>query len=1131
MLFLHESHRLEILADRLIDRLSESRGDPLVPEIVIPQNPVIGRWLTFRMADRTGICANLSLPLAGRFIRELVEAAEGGASLSSARFDKETLLFRLFERLPALAESEIFRPVRSFIGDPPKESRLYDLSSLLADLYDRSMIYRPDLLLSWERGEGEKEWPAILWRDLSGGVTGDQVPHRARLMERFFQREPKILSGLLPPRLFVFGLTGLPPQDLQFLRALGERGEKEVHLFFLNPCEEYWGDIVSPEEKGRKSPELSDYFEVGHPLLSSWGAQFRTLHQALSYVDEGERDFSEEDRETLLGLLKSDIRHLRNRGEEVRRGDPRKVVPASDRSLEIVSCSGVVREIELLKDRLLALFSEDPTLKPEEIVVLAPDLSRYLGAIGSVFGRPGRPDRKDRKDRSGGADPFIPYTVSDRKELQDETTFEALLCLLGLPESRATAPLLLRLLSVESIAGKFALGEVRAARLKEILVESGMRWGRNGSDRPAPYAGRNEHTFREGKDRLLLGYACGEGWDPLSPEGSLAPVSLPGDEGGEITGALCAFLEAIDGLVESLSSPLPPDQWPGRLYGILETFFDLDPEKGVDREILALPGALSDTLARAGFDTPVSSSLVGLHLKRMAGGSGGRDRFFSGGVTFGQMVPLRSIPFRVLCLLGMNDADYPRITWPPSFDWLAADPRPGDRSVRDDDRTLFLEALMSARDFLWISYEGVDLEDGRPKAPSVLVRQLLDVVGDGFAGERGPIEEQIVLSAPVDPLSPAHYDEGSDPRLASFSREWLSAVPSMDGNIPGTRVFYPRELGWPGGDSPEPGEGPTVVALGEVLRFFRDPVRNFLTRVMGLSSGPRTGFLEEDEPFLVDPVRRFGGRTGGGFSVTGSFPWPPLREVYVRRGENRYHDHSKKLSRLLEAEVPGKYREISVPVDIPSGDFRLLGVLDPVRTTDGQAVFLFDRWPEILYPSVFLEAFVLHLVLCSIGSWPGTTLLAGQSPDKEGGQRQEEFWKWDSLSPEKARRLLSRYLRAFRKGRKGPLLFDPEISLCCVETALKLRRMGLPAREQRAGSREKADRKWKGDRLNTFVPRGAVQKPRSRSVYWTALAFEGRDWIGEPDFYRWSRLLWEPVLTTRIPLEASSPFGSGEGHP
>jgi exodeoxyribonuclease V gamma subunit len=1115
------------LGDRLIDRLSESRGDPLVPEIVIPQNPVIGRWLTFRMADRTGICANLSMPLAGRFIRELLEAADGGASLS-ARFDKETLLFRLFERLPPLAESEVFGPVRSFIGDPPKESRLYDLSSLLADLYDRSMIYRPDLLLSWERGEGEKEWPAILWRDLSGGETGDQIPHRARLMERFFQRGSKTLSGLLPPRLFVFGLTGLPPQDLQFLRALGERGDPEVHLFFLNPCEEYWGDIVSPEEKGRKSAELSGYFDVGHPLLSSWGAQFRTAHQALSDVEEGERDFSEEGGKTLLGLLQSDIRHLRNRGEEVRRGALREVVPETDRSLEIVSCSGAVREIELLKDRLLALFSEDPTLRPEEIVVLAPDLSRYIGAIGSVFGRP---DRRDRKESSRGTDPFIPYTVSDRRELQDEAAFEALLSLLGLPESRATAPLLLRLLSVGPIADKFALGEVRAARLKEILVESGMRWGRNGSDRPAPYAGRNEHTFREGKDRLLLGYACGEEGAAFTLEGSPAPVFLPGDEKGEITGALCAFLEAIDGLVESLSSPLPPDQWPGRLYGILETFFVLDPEKGVDREILALPGALSDTLARAGFDTPVSSSLVGLHLKKMAGGSGGRDRFFSGGVTFGQMVPLRSIPFRVLCLLGMNDADYPRIAWPPSFDWLASDPRPGDRSVRDDDRTLFLEALMSARDFLWISYEGVDLEDGRPKDPSVLVRQLLDVVGDGFAGERGPIEEQIVLEAPVDPMSPAHYGENSDPRLASFSGEWLSAVPSVDGHDPGNRVFYPRELGWPGGESPESGESRTVVALGDVLRFFRDPVRDFLTRVMGLSLGPRTGLLEEDEPFLVDPDRNLKKSTGGGFSITGSLPWPPLREVYARRAEERYRDHSKTLSRLLEAEAPGRDREGSVPVDILSGDLRLRGVLDPVATTDGRAVLLVDRWPEILYPSVFLEAFFLHLVLCSLGTRPGTTLLAGQSPDREGKEREEEFWKWDSLSPEKSRALLSRYLKAFRKGRKGPLLFDPEISLSCVEVALKHRRDGLPAREQRARGLEKASRKWKGDRLNTFVPRGAVRKPRNRSVYWTGLAFAGRDWIGEPDFYRWARLLWEPVLTTRIALESSSPSGSGAERP
>jgi len=1118
LLFLHESHRLEILGDRLISLLQAPGTDPLIPRIVIPQNPVIGRWLTFRMADTAGICSNLSFPLAGRFIREMLEKIYGISS-RPAHFDKQTLLFRIFEILSRLALAPAFFPVRSFTGDPPEESRLYDLSLVLSDLYDRSMIYRPDLFLDWEGGKGEDYWPAILWRKLAG--EGDAPEHRARLMERFFRDGSGRVAAYLPPRLFLFGLTGLPPQDLLFFRTLGESTEKEVHLFFLNPCQEYWGDIVSPAQKGRKSGPISVYFDVGHPLLSAWGEHFRTLHHSLSDAENTFRDFPDIEKKTLLGHLQSDIRTLRNRGEEVRSGGRKETVPVSDRSIEIVACTGQVREIEMLKDRLLGLFSEDPSLKPEDIVVLAPDISVYSGAIRSVFGG------MDRGGPKGLSDPSLPFTVSDQRDLEEEELFLSLLTLLRLPRERFTAPVFLRLLSVAPIARKFALEEVRSSRLREILVASGMRWGRNGSDRPPPYAGREEHTFREGLDRLVLGYACGDG--PFDPSLDLSPgpVALNRDESGEVSGGLSVFLDALDALHESLSDPLPLGLWPERLHGILESFFDLDPENRIDREILSLPEKLSAILGPSGVSTPVSSSLIAIHLRRIAGTTGGRDRFFSGGVTFGQMVPLRSIPFRVVCLLGMNDAAFPRTYWPPSFDWMAESPRPGDRSVREDDRMLFLEALMSARDSLWISYEGRDVRDGTRKEPSVLVRQLLDTVSEGFEGEHGPIGDQILLTAPLDPLSPEHFEEGGDARLKSFSREWLEALVSEKDSASRAPVFFSRELRWKKPGETGSGDGPDAISLCDLLFFFRNPVKYFLTREMGLSSGGEGIILEEDEPFLPEEQKLLAAASGEGPPDSRDLPWPPLREIVRRRVEKKVEEHDLARSSLISRELGEERREIRVRVDLLSGGARLFGVIDHVLEGEGQSVLLLDHWPRTLYPSYFLQSFLLHLVMGLVRPDSRKTLLIGKSgtsPPKKGARPSlPEVWGWNSFGIQTSRKLLNRYLKAYRAGLFRPLLFDPVFSRTCAETALA--QEGISPIERRSRALEKAAFDWKKDLENHFLPKGASSDPRRRTAYWSTLAFSGRNPMEEPDFYRWSLLLWKPLLQSRF-LYPETPFGT-----
>ncbi len=1113
MLYLYESQRLEVLADLFVDRMTgwarEGRVDPLRPEILIPQNPVIGRWLTYRISGQTGVCANLAFPLAGRFIRDLIERVYGN-SRHPVHFDKETLLLRLFESLPGLLSLPSFAEVRGFLGRGIPEKRLYELSALLADLFDRSMIYRPSLLLAWEDGAEPEGWPAILWRHLAGG---SRPLHRARMMEAYFQNGGRELAGLLPPRLSLFGLTGMAPVDLRFFRTLGERGLCEIHFYFQNPCEEYWGDIVSARMRDQAPSGQEVYLETGNPLLSSWGEQFRVLHQSLSDLPETERMFPPAP-ETLLGGLQEDIRTLSDRGARVREKALEKMtIPLRDRSIEVVCCSSPVREIEMLRDRLLGLFSEIPGLSPEDVVVLAPDIGRYTGIIRSVFGAPVRGAGVD------GGDPEIPFVISDRRELLEEPPFEALLLLLRLPSVRLTAPLIFLLLSVPAIARKFGLEELRPARLQEILQGSGIRWGRSGSDRPAPYAGRNENTVAEGRTRLLLGYACGE--ERLSKTGGGPdPLFLPEDPDGFIVGSIAAFFETLDDHIDTLSGTRPADQWPDRLRTILEDFFDLDLDRGLDRELLALPERLARGFSEAGTTVNLSSGVLARHLERMAGAGEGSDRFFSGGVTFGRMVPLRSIPFRVVCLVGMNDADFPRPSWPPSFDWLVASPQPGDRSVRDDDRTLFLEALLSARDRLWISYVGIESRDGSSREPSVLVRELMDHLSEGYSGEMAPISTQITLAAPIDPLSPEHYSRDADPRLKSYSRSWRLALDTAWGAPARERVFFDPRLSWSSRGSEESSFGREGLAVSDLREFIRDPVRYFLVRQMGLPHSDRTLLLEEDEPFGVDEKRLASGRLRGKLSWESELPWPPLRSLARERIEADIALYRRTMSERTGVSLPESPG--SVPMEGLDGVFhgvRLYGSIEGLCQGPGKGrILLVERWPRMPYPSDFLESFLLHLLSSLFVEGYEGCLLTGRGGKREGEKDPSRipvgFWRWDLLPKEVAARHFLSYLRAFRKGSLSPLPFDPEASLTYAREHEKSRQSGaLPASLSSGSPADRARAMIRAARLPPFSARNSFFDPRRRSTFWSALAFSGRDLAGEPAFALWSLRLFRPLLS------------------
>ena len=379
-LHLHTSNRLELLADALADFLQTPLSNPFRPEIVVVQSFGMERWLTQQLALRQGICANIAFKFPQRFVSEILDKVL--PDRAAARFfTRENLTWRIMHLLPQLVGGPEFAELRRYLAQPRPELRLFQLAEKIADAFDQYLVFRPRMILDWEKS-GEKDWQAILWRELTAAAPGLHPPALAEEFRASLGKD----QLRLPERVSFFGISSLPEFYIQFLGELAEH--TGIHLLVVRPTPHWWSDTRSEREElraRRRAPataQLDLQFERGNPLLASVGKLGREFLDAVTALDPAEEHerFDAPAGETMLAQIQRDIFQLHDPT-----GGQKRAAAETDRSLQFHSCHSPMREMEVLHDQLLALFQEQPDLKPHEIVVMAPDISVYAPFIEAVF--------------------------------------------------------------------------------------------------------------------------------------------------------------------------------------------------------------------------------------------------------------------------------------------------------------------------------------------------------------------------------------------------------------------------------------------------------------------------------------------------------------------------------------------------------------------------------------------------------------------------------------------------------------------------------------------------------------------------------------------------------------------------
>ena len=887
------SDKTEALRDLLCLWLARHPLAPLEAETVLVPSTAIDQWLRMGIArdpfnGGLGICASVQTYLPLAFAWQAYRAVLGDDKVPPAgALDKSSLVWRLLRVIPTLLSDRRCATLRRFWEAHPDGRQRYQSAERIADLFDQYQVYRADWLTAWAAGSdtlpahqgntaaevpAAQEWQPMLWR----AILNDAGPQasaasRAEVHQAFLNAARRLSTrdrpSALPRRVIVFGVATLPQQALSVLAQLAS--VTQVMLFVHNPCAHDWSTLRRLGGKGLMASLHSTAIAQGHPLLAAWGQQTRDFIRMLDVHDErqlyeqhfaaiGQRIdlFSSSQAEhirpsTMLRQLQDDI--LESRTPEQSRSRWPAVRAGQDSSVRFHVAHSLQRELEVLHDQLLAAFEADPTLQPREVVVMLPDVAASAPQIRAVFGQHDIDDPRR-----------IPYTLMEAPATVQVLLNRTLVDLLGIAQSRMSLGEVLDWMQVPALARRFGFDVVDQSNLRRWLLAANIRWGLHAEQREAlglP-AGYDMHSWAFGVRRMVLGYAS----DASEPWSGIEPMAEVGGLAAQALDPLLALLDALDGVWQTLRRPATPAAWGERLTALLGQFFaaeSVEEQHWLDGVTNALRAWLTDCTA-AGFDEELDLAVVRAHWQHLldsATGAGGGSGV-GGGVCFVGLSALRSVPFRWVGLLGMNDGDFPRAKAALEFDLIETQPRPGDRSRRDDDRSLFLQAVLSAREHLHISWVGRSAVDNSERAASVLVAQLADHISSVWrsSGDDRPQAQAgaallaaLTTTHRLQPFHPAYFaarnpqGSGHDPAdtgLFTYASEWSAEAPR---ELTQQRDTHAALL-------PALGVQPSVAALAE---FFAHPVRYFFNRRLQINLRVDEQTLDDHEPFGVDSLQQW----------------------------------------------------------------------------------------------------------------------------------------------------------------------------------------------------------------------------------------------------------------------------------
>jgi len=1146
----------ELLEARLLDQLMQPGSNPFVEDQVLIPSAAIQRRLTFALADRYGICSRVGFSFVATWLwQQVVELLHDFPERSP--FDANTLRWRIFKRFEDAQFLANHPRLRAYLDNADATMR-FDLAQQVASLFDQYTTYRSDWLAAWaaghvmatspEAGEAraDENWQSALWRSLLQDISGPlqiSVEHPSQL---FLQALADIShQGGVPDKMkqtvHVFCIPSLPPLYLSWLRGLA--AYRDVVLYVLDPCQEYWHDLVPARELVRLQLKGQlDYQEVGHRLLASWGRQTQAYVQLL-LAQDGETSVevlplpspSSMPPPSLLTQLQAGIHTLK----DLTAGSLHEHARI-DGSIQIHCCHSLTRELEVLQDCLLARFKEPNPPRPSDILVVVPDLDQAAPLIEGVFGH-ASPELR------------IPFMISGVAPISVSPCAQGILTILKLARSRLTMGEVMEALRLPLIADAIGIPSDEVDTLAQWLKQADVRWGLGAFHREElNLPSTNRHSFEEGIDRLFMGYALPEHTQALW-QGQIPVDSVEGTE-AQYLGALADFIDKLQRLHSGLQTSLTPDQWSQILNHTLQTF--IKPTADVAQEIQALAQGIIERSHEMCDAIPKDSAIaVDVLMRAFEESLQGRAKggVPTGAVTFAAMPSLRGLPHRFVCILGLNDQVFPSPQKHIEFDLIARSPRHGDRQRNHDERNLFLDLVLSARERLHLSYVGKDRKDNAPIPPSVVLTELIDALvpalcePNSSADQKEQIRSALITEHALQAFSEVYFEnKDSGKQHFSFRKNFARALQQRAQNVAlraheeeERALFYASLVD---GDAEGEGEGEESnqieqewdrlsfglsapfydsmmqealepewrdVSLSQLILFFQNPVRYYLNQRLGLA----LPWVEREWPDTEDfeptkkatsalaqrllPVLLEGGKALtelDELALAGrEFPEGLGGQAALALATAQVSQFAQRVqARISAMPIPDRQHSLSFGLQEMGvkQTWTLSGVTDSLFASS-QVRYHFGVWNA----KEAIEIWIRHLFLCA-----GSDPFQGWTSEWIGA---DDSHTLAALEPEDAKRHLQNLLELYVQGLNTPLCFFPKSAWAYIHAEREKPESGLKL----------AMKEWMPSRYKLYAE-GANMEYR--------LAFRGASMSLKGDFERLAMRVLSPLLNSLQPASSGS---------
>ncbi|WP_053097182.1 exodeoxyribonuclease V subunit gamma [Candidatus Palibaumannia cicadellinicola] len=1062
MLTIYHSNKLDLLKNIAVRLISQCKlPDPLQQELILVNSYCMAQWIQMELACSFDIAANINFYLPANFIWKIYNCLLPDFNIEKL-LSKSAMTWRIMKIMQRLYNTSDFNLIRESIKEDIDKRKQFHFAISVADLFDQYLIFRPDWLEIWLHGKqlvnlgDHQRWQAKLWQALIEDIfsTKTKFLHFDNLYQSLLKTiqnsdARRRLIGL-PERIFIFGLPSLPPLYMKIINLLGNY--IDIHLMFINP---YRNDRIKIDSN--TCLKLNNQIEpnIGNPLLKSWGKLGRdtiSIFSKLKNVHNVE-DFLEfsSGEECLLSVVQRDILEdyslLNNK---------KRLLQPKDRSISIHVCHSPQREIEVLHDNLLYMIAENKDISPREVIVMVADIDIYAPAINAVFG-------------NATEERYLPFSIYDYRVKNFHPVLKVFLSLLKLPFSRCTSEEILALLDIPALAARFSMSKKNINLLGQWIAESGIRWGLDDdmlSDLMFPAATGQQHTWQFGLHRMLLGYAMDKNsgtWQDILPYNESSGLIA------ELIGKLAELLVVLRRWRNYLIQSRPLNQWLTSASDIINDFFistiDIETEAALTLVVNHWQQMLQFSL-ESNYDEPVSIILLHDELTMRLAQEGISKSFFLGKINFCTMMPMRSIPFKIVCLLGMNDGVYPHTTiFPVSFDLIAQHPRLGDSNRRDEDRYIFLEALLSAKYYFYISFIGTKIQDNSSCYPSVLVSELTNYITQSFylSGDEQLKEQTIVrnirnylwqLHSRM-PFAPENFITDSENQ--SYSKEWFLAAKAA-ANVANANNHYQKpQYAFISSLSSMQEE---IIVLDDLKNFYKHTVRTFFQKRLAIWLDQEQQYIIPDtEPFQITDLNNFNIKEKilntlieknnieiiyQQVRTAGMLSYGAFGKIYWKKECNSM----MKLAANIRLFILPKF--FSQEVKLTIGKTDLIGWLPRVQNNG------LLRWrPSAIYINDGLQLWIEHLAYCAIGGH-GDSRLFGTNG----------YWHFSVLSEEEAKNYLLTLVNGYWQGMSEPLLLLNRSGGAWLNHCFNRNTNNIDWNKQiQQEAKDKMIQSWKGDKF------------------------------------------------------------------